>query len=287
LINVLKEAASYLNKNKIENPRLNADLLLGKVLGLSRIELYLKFEQPLNKKERDEYKILLRRRVSYEPLQYILGEVEFMSLPFKVTSDVLIPRPETEVLVQKAIEEINAYYYSKEKIYAIDIGTGSGNIAVSLAVNVGNINFQAIDISSAAIIVAEENARLNNVTDHITFQVTDIMKPDFVENINREFDVIVSNPPYVTSSLYENLPKDIRDYEPKHALEAGYDGLSFYRRFAEIIPKLLKRPGLALFEIDENQTEKIKAIFSSEFKSELEIVQDLTKRDRIIIVRQK
>ena len=285
LIDVLKEATVYLKSKGIENPRLNAERLMGHALGLSRLDLYLRFEQPLSPQERETYKILLRRRADHEPLQYILGETEFMSLPFKVTPEVLIPRPETEIMVEKAIELIRLIFDHNTIVSVLDIGTGCGNISISLVENLKNLRILAIDKISAAIKISKENAERNNTINCIEFQVLDVMKSDFIERCNQKFNVIVSNPPYVSTSEYKILSDEIRNYEPRIALEAGEDGLIFYHRFFQLLPSMLTKPGLALFEIGETQAYQIKSIFSKNSHLEIQILNDYSHKDRLALIK--
>ena len=285
LIEVLKQATVYLESKGIENARLNAERLMGHVLQLPRMELYLRFDQPLGQRERDAYKNLLRRRAAHEPIQYILGSTEFMSLSFKVTPQVLIPRPETEVLVEKALSEIPRAFGSDRPISCLDVGTGCGNIAVSIATYLKNVSVTAIDRSEPAIEIATENAQDHDVLDRIEYKALDVFEPNVIENLGGQFDVLVSNPPYVTSSEYINLPMEIREYEPKHALEAGSEGTLFYQRFAQLIPSLLKRPGLVILEIGENQADIVRNMLTFDIIDEIHVCQDLTGRDRIVLCR--
>jgi release factor glutamine methyltransferase len=285
LIDVLRQATTFLESKGIENARLNAERLMGHVLQLPRMELYLRFDQPLRQQERDVYKSLLRRRADHEPIQYILGSTEFMSLSFKVTLQVLIPRPETEVLVEKALSEIPRMFGSDRPVSCLDIGTGCGNIAVSMATYLKNVSVTAIDRSEPAVKIATENAQAHDVLDRIDYRVLDVFASDLMEHLDRPFDVLVSNPPYVTASEYKNLPIEIREFEPKLALEAGSDGTLFYRRFAQLIPILLKRPGLIILEIGENQAGIVRDILSLDGIGDIHVGQDLAGRDRIVICR--
>ena len=286
LIDVLREAASFLEKKGIENPRLNAECLMGHVLDLPRMDLYLQFDRPVRQEERETYKTLLRRRADHEPLQYILGETEFMSLPFKVTPDVFIPRPETEILVETAISEIKCTFGDEKEIQCLDIGTGSGNIAVSIAHYLKNTVICAVDIDDIAIEIARENARCNNVDGSIRFLYCDVTLKDLSSQIKQRFDVIVSNPPYISNAEYNNLPLDVKEYEPKSALDGGEDGLDFYRALCDTLDVLLKKPGIALLEIGETQTQNLIQLFSESFTGEIKVIQDLAGRDRVIVINK-
>jgi len=284
LLDVLKEATFFLTNKGIENPRLNAEMLLAHILGLNRIDLYLRFEQPLNQTERQSYKTVLRRRVDGEPLQYIISETEFFSLLFSVCKNVLIPRPETELLVEAAIQTIKEEW-SESPVRCLDIGTGSGNIAIALAKNLQHAEIIAVDISDQAIAIAKRNAEKNEVADRITFQISDVMQLNFVKDVEPPFHVICSNPPYIASSDFENLPKEIRDFEPRQALDGGPDGLKFYQRFAEAFPKLVDNSGTIFLEIGETQAEKIQNIFTGIAGFKIQIKKDLAQKDRLMIGR--
>ncbi len=285
LIDVLKEATRFLESNGITHARGNAEQLLSHVLKLDRIELYLKFEQPLSENERETYKQLLRRRAGQEPLQYLIGRTEFMSLPFRVKQGVLIPRPETEVLVEKTIEQIQNRFDQSKTVTCLDIGTGSGNIAVSLAHQLESIGIIAVDVDKEVLTVAEENAEMNGVGDRIEFVLLDIMDEKSVGQINRKFDIVVSNPPYVSEEEYKQLPEDVREHEPKIALDGGQDGLRFYRQMAKVLPELLEKEGLAFFEIGADQAGQVKTIFEGSFLKNIEIIKDLAGRDRVVYLR--
>jgi release factor glutamine methyltransferase len=261
----------------VENPRLNAEWILAHVLGISRIELYLQHEKPLEKKELGLYRAFIRRRVNREPLQYILGETEFMSLPFRVESGVLIPRPETELLVEKAAELMKDRTYPK----ILDIGTGSGCIAISLARLLPSAQVWASDHSRAALDLAERNAGLNGVNDRIRFVEMDIMTDSLPKE---KFDMVVSNPPYICEQDIQTLAPEIRDHEPLDALNGGPDGLSFYKRFQQILPGVLDPQGIVLLEIGSDQREAVRAVFDNGTWASMNIYGDLAGLDRIIML---
>jgi len=285
LLDVLKEATRFLADKQIENPRLNAEILLSHILNVKRIDLYLRFEQPLNQSERQNFKSLLRRRAEGEPLQYILGETEFFSIPFLVSPHVLIPRPETELLVESAIETIHKKW-DNTPIHCLDIGTGSGNIAIALAKNLKNVQVTAVDISEKAIAFAQKNAEKNGVKDRISFLIADALHSDFVETVSSSFDIICSNPPYINSNDLKKLPKEIKNFEPLQALDGGIDGLKFYQHLMEITPKLLSDSGTFFVEIGEMQTQAVQNIFSGN-RFSIQIKKDLAQKDRLLIGQYK
>lgn len=279
LIKVLKEATLFLERRGIDSPRLNAERLLGFVLGFSRVDLYVNFEKPLSEKERDAYKRLLRRRGMFEPLQYILGETEFMSLSFKVTPDVLIPRAETEILVEKVIASIDM----DDPVRLLEIGLGSGNIAVSLLNNLPDARVTGVEISKSALDLAKENAERNGVIDRICFLQADIREDGFIEKVGPPFDFVVSNPPYVSLSEWNSLPLEIREFEPRHALCDEADGLSFYRIIGRKGTQALKRGGRIIFEVGNQQGSKIRTICHELGYRNISITPDLNGFERVVI----
>ncbi|MBN2105232.1 peptide chain release factor N(5)-glutamine methyltransferase [bacterium] len=282
-MDVLQEAVAYLESRHIEHARLNAERLLAHILGVSRMDLYLQFEKPLKTEEREAYKHLLRRRAGREPLQTILGETEFMSLPFNVTENVLIPRPETEILVENAIEITKTRFGNKSSIHILDIGTGSGCIAVSLARYLKNARILAVDQHPAALNLARKNAELNAVNDQIEFIRMNIIESSGMPGKIR-FDLIVSNPPYIRTPDLPTLPPEIRDHEPVDALDGGPDGLRYYRSFQSILPDWLNESGAVLLEIGADQAKDVQNIFSQSPWTSIRLLQDLAGLDRVIIL---
>ncbi len=280
LIDVLKEASAFLETQGIDSPRLNAERMLAHVLGLSRIELYVQFEKPLESVEREAYKTLLRRRARREPLQYLTGETEFMSLPFRVTPAALIPRPETEILVEQAIETAKDIQKRGRGLRILDIGTGSGCIAVSLAKMLPEARIDAVDRSEEALTVAGANAEQNGTGDQVTFSRVDIMEAPVPEGMTG-YDLIVSNPPYIPDSVIDGLEPEVRDHEPREALSGGDDGLRFYRHFREILPQMLGTHGAVLLEIGADQGDAVKGMFQDGNWSSVRILQDLAGLDRV------
>lgn len=282
VIEILNIMTDYLKKKKIENARLNAELLAGHVLKLNRVHLYLNFERPLQQFEVDELRKLLARRSNFEPIQYILGETEFYSLKLKVTPDTLIPRPETEILVEKVIEICRQKYQQNETISILDIGTGSGNIAIALAKNMTTCNITAIDKNPVTLKIAEENANFHSVSDRIKFIVQDIFE-NFDDSFPH-FDVIVSNPPYVSEKEFEMLPVEVKKFEPEVALQGGDDGANFYRRIVDLAKKNLQPEGFLAVEIGESQGKIIMEIFEkiNSFKK-TEVIKDMAQRFRIVV----
>ena len=199
VLNALKKTTEFLEKKGIESARVNAEIMLAHILKCKRLQLYLSFYRPLNDNEKNLYREFLLRRINHEPVQYITGNVDFYGLDFQVNSSVLIPRPETEILVETIIKNTNV----NNETNILDIGTGSGNIAISLAKHLPNSKITAIDKSKEALIIAVKNSELNNVKERINFIENDILNDQKI--FDNVFDIVVSNPPYVSKEEYKNL----------------------------------------------------------------------------------
>lgn len=277
----LKLSTEYLEKKGIESPRLNAELLLSEILKCSRLDLYLKYDQPLKEDEINKYREWIARRGKHEPLQYIIGAVEFYGLKFKVDHSVLIPRPETEILVETIINQIKV----KSSPIILDIGTGSGNIAIALAKNLPNSKILAVDISERALNVAKENAEIYGMNEQIEFIKKNIFNESLFKDLR--FDVVVSNPPYVSSYDYQTLQKEIINYEPKSAVTDNDDGLSFYRRITQIANKYLNPNGKLFYEIGKDQSKNIYEIMNENGFIDIQIIKDYQQIDRVIFGTKK
>ena len=271
----IKLSAEYLAKKGIESPRINAELLLAHILNCKRLDLYLTFDRPLSDEEIKLYRSFLERRGKCEPLQYIVGSVEFYGLQFKVNSSVLIPRPETEILVETIIEN----YRAKGQVKILDIGTGSGNIAVSLAHNLPEAVITGTDICEKALGLAQENSLLNNTGGQINFLLNDILSNDIGQ---KDFDIVVSNPPYVPANEYNGLRPELRVYEPRHALTDNSDGLNYYRVITARAASLLKPGGRLYFEMGKGQAEEVKKIFKENNVTSIVIKNDYLNIERVI-----
>lgn len=272
VLEIITWASDYFKKNEVDSPRLTIELLLCKVLSFSRLEIYMNYERPLSSLELRTLREMVERRVKLrEPLQYIVGETEFYGLPFQLNSHVLIPRPETEILVEKSIRALK--YNNGSTV--LDIGTGSGCIAISIAKSSAECAVVGIDIAAEAIECAKNNALLNNVTN-CEFYQADILK---VQPKSR-YDVVVSNPPYIEQIEVSNLDQEVQNHEPTHALTDGNDGLTFYRRFASILPQILSPTGTFLFEFGFGQEQQIREIFK---QYSIEIIPDYSNIPRIVV----
>lgn len=270
----LKLSTDFLEKKGIESARLNAELLLTEILGCKRLDLYLKFDQPLKDAEIDQYREWISRRGKFEPLQYIIGKVEFYGLPFKVTRDVLIPRPETEILV----EEVINYCKGKIGMKILDIGTGSGNMPIALAKNLAGAEITTVDVSAKALEIAKENSLLNNVESKIKFILSDV---NHFSTETGLFDIVISNPPYISAEEYPTLQKEITDYEPSIALTDEKDGLDYYRVISKKSKSFLKRGGAIFLEIGKGQKKDVENILSSQGFTKIKFIKDYQQIDRV------
>jgi release factor glutamine methyltransferase len=274
VLEVLNRSTEFLDKKGIESPRLNAELLLSEVLNCKRLDLYLRFDKPLKDNEIDKYRDWIARRGKFEPLQYIIGKVEFYGLPFEVTPDVLIPRPETEILVEEIIKRCK----EKNVKSILDIGTGSGNIPISIVKNLDDVKITSIDISDKALSIAEKNAMLNGIESRISFINSDIK--DY--NTDIKFDLIVSNPPYVAAEEFPNLQNEIKNFEPGIAVTDSNDGLYFYRTIAEKSKSLMKKNGDIFLEIGIGRADNVTGILSANDIINIRCIKDLQQIDRVI-----
>ena len=280
IADVLKWSKSYLKEKGVESPQIEVEWLLRDILKCSRLEVYLKHDRPLSKEELFKFKKLLVERASGTPIQYVLGYAEFMGLDFKVTPSVLIPRPETEVLVEKVLEILKEDRWEKPII--LDIGTGSGNIAISIAVNYPDCTVVGLDISSEALKIAKINAANNSVSERVDFIKINILKES--PQVERYFNIIVSNPPYVAGEWFENLPEIVRKYEPVQALNPGEDDLVFYRQLGKLSNTLLSPDGILIVEIGGTyQEENVKNVFTEYNLGDFETVEDYLGQNRCII----
>ncbi|GMU96106.1 peptide chain release factor N(5)-glutamine methyltransferase [Ignavibacterium album] len=276
VLEALNLSTDYLSKKNIESARLNAELMLAHILKCKRLELYLMFDRPLDDDELQQYRTFLARRAQREPLQYILGEVEFFNVKLKVNRNVLIPRPETELLVEKIIDD----FKNKQIFRFLDIGVGSGNISIALLKNINQAEAFALDISEEALSLAKENSELNDVQERINLIKFDILK-DNIETLGK-FDLIISNPPYVSAKDYETLEPELKVYEPKIALTDLYNGFTFYKKIIELSLFLLNDNGKIYFEAGKDQSEEIKNMMAEKGFVNIGSIKDYQGIERII-----
>jgi release factor glutamine methyltransferase len=281
---LLNWVTEYLTSKGIESPRLSAELLLSYVLALKRIDLYTQFDKQVPQDQLDKLHELVKRAGLYEPVAYLTGKTEFYSLELDITADCMIPRPETELLVQRAIEFLRTRSGVQ---YVCDLCTGSGCIAVAIAKNSPDALITATDISAAVLEVAARNVEKHGLKEQVRLLCGDLFEPVIQQLDVSQFDLIVCNPPYVSISEYENLDKNIKDYEPQFALLAGEDGMDVYRKIFEKVDDFLK-PGAALMlEIGYAQGSAVRELLEQTGAfGEVKIEKDFHDNDRIVIAKK-
>lgn len=253
----------------IEDRRNDAWLLLSMVCKMDRSFYYLHMEEDLPEEQLREYEIALKKRAEHVPLQYIVGETEFMGLKFKVNSNVLIPRQDTETLVEEALKVV------KQGMRILDLCTGSGCIIISILHNATDVEGYAIDISKQALNVAKENAKLNDVS--VMFE-----RSDLFDNVTGTFDIIVSNPPYIRTEEIVKLMPEVQTFEPMEALDGKEDGLYFYREIVAKCKDYLNPDGRILFEIGYDQGEDVSALLREAGFKDVQVIKDLAQNDRVV-----
>lgn len=272
----IKLSTDFLAGKGIESPRTNAELLLADIIECKRLDLYLLFDRPLSRVEIDRYREFIKRRGKFEPLQYILGKIEFYGLELIVNKSVLIPRPETEILVENIINQFS----NEENLKILDVGCGSGNISIALAVHLVSADILTTDISEEALQLAQVNAEKNNVSNRIKFLNHDILKNDL--NNFQMFDIIVSNPPYVSNENFSSLQREIKDFEPRTAVTDESDGYTFYRTIANKASTKLIAKGKLFFEIAQGQSDEVIKIMIENHFMNIKVIKDYQKIDRIV-----
>lgn len=272
---LLNWTVKYFKSKNITSARLDAEVLLSYVLGQERIYLYVHFDEPMQQNELCKFREYVKKRAQHMPIAYIIGTKEFMGLPFKVTPDTLIPRPDTEILVENVLANTD----KNEEVKIVDIGTGSGAIILSLLANLPKAIGKTVDIASKAIEVARENAAALKVDDRCEFFVGDLFTP-----LNSdEFDIIVSNPPYIPQKDIVSLETDVKMYEPIGALTDGGDGLDYYRRLLMEGRAYLKKNGFIALEIGIYQSEAVKRIAEDNGWKNIRIIKDYAGIDRVVL----
>lgn len=270
-----------LKHSGVDTPELDAEVLLMHSLKMDRHELYRLSGDFINTDERDLYKQCIKRRSMREPVAYITGHKEFRSLDFQVTHDVLIPRPETETLVDETITECTQKKDKRNVIRILELGTGSGVVAVSLAKEINPIALIATDISLDILKIARDNAHLHQVNPHISFVVGRYLEA--IRDEANRFDCIVSNPPYISKSDWEDAQPEIRDHEPMDSLYGGADGLDFYRAIIPDAPLLLNEDGWLILEVGMGQADLISGMIKETGNyTRVVMIQDLSGINRVV-----
>ena len=273
---VLQLSASYLQERKVVRPRREAEDLLSFILKISRLELYLQHERPLEEGELSSYRAFLKRKAQGEPFEYIVGEIPFFHCHFRISSDVLIPRPETEILLEKAVLQIQKQDYSNKAAW--DLCCGSGCLGVSLKKALPDLEVSLSDLSAKAIEIAKVNASLNGVT--VCFYQGDLLSPFQ----HRKVDFVLCNPPYISEQEFATLDPSVRLYEPKIALVAGVSGLEFYSRLANELPSYLNQGAQVFLEVGAGQGAAVGDLFGAKCWKTKRLEKDLAGHDRFFFL---
>lgn len=281
---ILKKAVGKLKKAEIDTPRLDAEVILCSLLGVERIQLHIHPEMEISREICQKFWANVEKRLKNMPVQYIVHQQEFMGLDFWVEEGVLIPRGDTEILVEKVLD-IHKKNYLSANMKLMDIGVGSGAISVSLAKLIKNSQVYAVDISSKALEVALKNAKYHTVEDKIVFLKGSLFDGVKGKSLEETFDIIVSNPPYIPRKVIETLSKEVKNYEPSLALDGGEDGLDFYRKIIKEGPVFLKPQGWLIFEIGYDQGEDVKGMMEKVGFSSVEVIKDLAGHNRVVLGR--
>jgi release factor glutamine methyltransferase len=276
----LQSATQTLSKARIADASVEAELLLGHVLGMSKTQLYTEPERGLTSVETEHLWNLVRRRLDHEPAAYILGHCEFYGIDFCIDSHIFIPRPETELLVEKAVELAQRISHRVKQITIADIGTGCGAIAISLALALPRAKIYATDISAPALQVAEENCRRYAVNGQV-----ELLQGNLLEPLPQPVDMIVANLPYIRNCEFVDLSQEIRDYEPAMALAGGKDGLDKIQQMLEQMPGKLSQGACFLLEIGQGQGVMVTSLIKSYFpQASIELISDLGGIERVVKV---
>lgn len=280
ILSLVEWASGYLARREFDEARLHVELMLAHVLGLKRLDLYLQFDRPLTPEERGAFRALFERRLKHEPLQYILGQTEFMGLPLAVNRSVLIPRPETEVLVERALDILKENGSGPAEI--LEIGTGSGNIAVAIGVMAPNATIISIDSSAEALKVAASNVARHHLAN-VALLEADVFQ-EFLGD--RTFDLLISNPPYVSREEFQGLEPEVREFEPAAAVTDDATGLKIISRIAQIAPRRIRPGGVLLIELGYGQSERVQELIAASGLTDIELIPDFARIPRVLQARR-
>jgi release factor glutamine methyltransferase len=291
VLEAIRKSTEFLAKKQVESPRLQTELLLAHLLKLPRMKLYLNFDRELSPAETDALRELVRRRGAREPLQHIVGATSFCGLEIAVGRQALIPRPETELLAESGWQFLQGLQPAPAPApAALDFGTGTGCIGIALAAKCPAARIVALEVSAEALALAARNAAALGVADRIEFVAGDSLAAlagtsDVTPGRPQAYDLIISNPPYIASAEIASLEPEVRDFDPRLALDGGADGLDFYRTLAAQAKSRLKAGGKIMLEFGDGQAEAIKNIFTGEKWIVEAIKEDYSQRARILIAR--
>lgn len=280
VLEVIQRSTDFLQQKGVDSPRLQIELILGHVLGVPRLKLYLNFDRALTEAELGRVREMVKRRGEREPLQHIVGSTSFCGLEIKCSRDALVPRPETELLAERAWQFLESV--QQQDATALDVGTGTGCIAIAMAVHAPKAKVHAIDLSSAALALARANAAHHGVSERITFLEGDAFA---AVPPGATFDLIVSNPPYLATEEIDSLEPEVRSFDPMLALDGGADGMVVHRQIAREAAKFLKPHGRLMLEFADGQAGNVKKLFTAEKWIVEEIIADYSSRPRILIAR--
>jgi release factor glutamine methyltransferase len=282
---LIQVTTAYLEAKGIDSPRLNAERLLGDVLGLSRLELYLHHDRPVDGRELGRFRDLVRRRTAGEPLQTLIGETEFYSRPFKLEPGVFIPRPETEILVERCVGLLTGGASRLIAPVALEIGCGAGVIGITLAAEVPPLRVWATDVSADAVRLTELNARRLGVAPRLTCLLGNLADP-LPPHLAGRIDLLMSNPPYVRRGEIDGLPVEVSRHDPREALDGGPDGLNYYHALAALVPRWLRAGGRIAVEIGHDQDTAVAGILRRGGNAEIEIARDYNGLPRVVTARR-
>jgi release factor glutamine methyltransferase len=285
---LLEWTSGFFTRKNVDPARLSAELLLAHVLNVPRIKLYTDYERPLNDKELASFRALVQRASEQEPIAYLTGKAHFFNLEFEVNPDVLIPRPDTETIVENVLQ-LKRYEAGFETPRVLDLCTGSGCIAAAIAHHLKQSTVLATDISAHAIVVAKRNIERLHVDDRVTIELGDLYEPISRIVDAQPFDLIVSNPPYIPTAQLEQLDRSVKDYEPRVALDGGLDGLQLVRRILAGAPNHLRAGARIYLEIQFNQGSAVLELAKEHesWLTDARIIKDQAGRDRVLTGRKK
>lgn len=277
ILEAIQKSAEYLERKGVDSPRLQAELLLAHIFNIPRLKLYLGFEQQLTQLQSDAFRNIVVQRGNRIPLQLLTGHTSFCGCPIYIYDGALIPRPETETLAEYAWQFLNTL---QGETAFLELGAGTGCLSIAIAENAKQSHGIAIDISSTALNLARKNVEFNQLNRRLTLQEGDLFSSLAAD---QHFDLIVSNPPYIPSAEIDTLQPEVRDHDPRLALDGGADGLNFYRRIAAEAAAFLKPEGRLMLEFGDGQAPALRGIFENHGWKIISIIRDLTKRERVLI----
>jgi release factor glutamine methyltransferase len=285
VLEAIQRSTEFLGKKGVNSPRLQAELLLAHLLKQPRMRLYLDFERTLAAPEVEGFRELVKRRGQREPLQHIVGSTSFCGLELGVNRDVLIPRPETELLAERGWTFLNQLSaINPQPPSALDFGTGSGCLAIALAFKCPAAEVYAVDVSPEALAVARQNAAHHGLAERIRFLEGDGFGP---VPADLQFDLVISNPPYIPADEIALLEPEVRDFDPRRALDGGADGLDYARRLAAESPRFLRPEGRVMLEFGDGQADRLREIFAEQKWVVEAVEEDYSHRPRILVARQQ